>query len=90
MSKGKIKVRYKNGIIEPLEPIHLPEGCELEIDFKFVSTASELELSEEEERKIQQEFIEQTSGLFKGMWGNTAKEIDDYIQSERESLDREF
>lgn len=33
----------------------------------------------------QQEFIERTDGLFEGIWGKSAEEIDDYIRSERQS-----
>lgn len=90
MLMGTIKARYRNGVIEPLEEMNMPENCVLEVSFKSVPAASEPELSDAEKRKIQQEFIEQTSGLFKGIWGCTAQEIDDYIQSERESWDREL
>ena len=77
-----IKAKYKNGVFEPLEEVDLLEDSELEVNFKFAPSVSEPELSAVEQRKIQQEFIEQTSGLFKGTWGRTAEEIDDYIRSE--------
>lgn len=97
MLMGTIKARYRNGVIEPLEDINMPEDSVLEVSFKSVvrcarpgSAADESEGSADEKRKIQQEFIEQTSGLFKGIWGRTAHEIDDYLRMERESWDREF
>ena len=90
MSMGTIKARYRNGVIEPLEEIHMPEDSVLEVSFRSVPTVDEPEHSTEEKRKIQQEFVEQTSSLFKGLWGRNAQEIDDYIRAERDSWDREF
>ena len=90
MLMGTIKARYRNGVIEPLEEIHMPEDSVLEVSFRSVDGVDEPEHSVEEKRKIQQEFVEQTSGLFKGLWGRNAQEIDDYIRAERESWDREL
>ena len=79
METEKIKARYKNGVIEPLEKLELPEGQELEVEIKSVpSTTSGLTI---EEKKA---LIRKLGGCMKGTWGN-AEEIDAYIKSEKES-----
>ena len=85
MHTGKIKARYKNGVIEPLEKIDLPEGQELEVEFQSVPT-TETQLSKEEKKKL----IRKMRGSMKGTWGSTVEEIDAYIKSEREAWDRKF
>ena len=84
MYTGKIKARYENGVIEPLERILLPEGQELEIEFRSVPAAAELSVEE----KL--ELVEKMGGALKGTFGRTLAEIDAYIKSERESWDRNF
>ena len=34
--KKKIKATYRNGVIEPLDRIDLPEGQELEVEFSVL------------------------------------------------------
>ena len=76
--RKKIRATYKNGVIEPLEKINLPEGQVLEIEIKNLSTAPP-ELSHEEKREL----IQKTRGSMKGTWGSTVEEIDAYLASER-------
>ncbi|MCE2402236.1 antitoxin family protein [Candidatus Poribacteria bacterium] len=45
----KIRATYKNGVIEPLDKLNLPEGQELELEFKVLPSATS-ELSKEEKR----------------------------------------
>lgn len=78
----KIKATYKNGMIEPLEKINLPEGQELEVEIKTLpSTTFVLSLDQK------RELIQKTRGSMKGTWGSTVEEIDAYITSERKSWD---
>lgn len=81
----KIRAIYKNGVIEPLDKIHLPEGQALEIEFKVLRSATS-ELSRDQKREL----IEKIRGSMKGTWGNTVEEIDAYIKFERKSWDQEF
>ncbi|MCG9129114.1 antitoxin family protein [Candidatus Poribacteria bacterium] len=81
----KIKATYRNGVIEPLNKINLPEGQELEIELILPPKTSH-ELSREEKRAL----IQKMNGSMKGTWGKTVEEIDSYIKSERQSWDREF
>ena len=83
--RKKVKATYRNGVIEPLDKIDLPEGQVLEIEFRVPLKAPH-ELS----RKEKKELIQKMSGSMKGTWGNTAEEIDAYIESERQSWDRKF
>ena len=46
----KIKATYRKGVIEPLHKINLPEGQELEIEFRVLPKTSH-ELSREEKRQ---------------------------------------
>lgn len=80
MKRKKIKATYRNGVIEPLDKINLPEGQALEIEFK-VLLKPPYELSREEKKEL----IQKMSGSMKGTWGSTMEEIDTYIQSERQS-----
>ena len=36
MKRKKIKATYRNGVIEPLDRIDLPEGQELEVEFSIL------------------------------------------------------
>ena len=81
----KIKATYRNGVIEPLHKINLPEGQELEVEFRVLPKTSQ-ELSREEKKEL----IRKMGGSMKGTWGRTVEEIDAYIRSERQSWDREF
>ena len=78
MLTGKIKARYKNGVIEPLEKINLPDGQELEVDFKAVPLGTS-ELSVEEKKAL----IRKLRGSAEGLWGETVKEVDAHIRSLR-------
>ncbi len=83
--RKKIKATYRNGVIEPLDKINLPEGQALEVEFSVLPKTPH-ELSHEEK----EELIQKMSGSMKGTWGSTVEEIDAYIESERQSWDREF
>ena len=48
----KIKATYRNGVIEPLHKINLPEGQELEVEFRVLPKTSH-ELSREEKEAPQ-------------------------------------
>lgn len=76
----KIKATYKNGVIEPLDKINLPEGQALEVEIKILpSITSELS------RGQKTELIREMRGSMKGTWGSTVEEIDAYLVSERNS-----
>ena len=79
---SKIKATYKNGVIEPLDKIDLPEGQALEVEIKMLPS----EFSLDQKREL----IQKIRGSMKGTWGSTVEEIDAYIKSERKSWDREF
>ena len=81
----KIRATYKNGVIEPLDKINLPEGQALEVEIKALPSVAP-ELSHDQKREL----IQKTRGSMKGTWGNTVEEIDAYIKSERKSWNREF
>ena len=81
----KIRATYKNGVIEPLDKINLPEGQALEIEIKTLPSATS-ELSLDQKRTL----IEKNRGSMKGTWGSTVEVINAYIESERHSWDREF
>ena len=83
--KKKIKATDRNGVIEPLDRIDLPEGQELEVELS-VPQKTPRELSCEEKKEL----IQKIGGSMKGTWGSTVEEIDAYIKSERQSWDREF
>lgn len=85
MNPKKIKATYRNGVIEPLNKINLPEGQELEIELILP-----LKTSQEFSREEKKELIQKMNGSMKGTWGRTVEEIDAYIKSERQSWDREF
>lgn len=81
----KIRATYKNGVIEPLDKISLPEGQALEVEIKTLPSIT-TELSRDEKREL----IQKICGSMKGTWGNTVEEIDAHLASERKSWDREF
>lgn len=81
----KIRATYKNGVIEPLDKLNLPEGQELELEFKVLLSAT-TELSKEEKRDL----IQKIRGSMKGTWGSTAEEVDNYFKSEREAWNRKY
>ena len=83
--RSKIRATYKNGVIEPLDRISLPEGQALEVEIKALPSIRS-ELSRDQKREL----IQKICGSMQGTWGNTVEEIDAYIQSERNSWDREF
>ena len=85
VNRIKIKATYRNGVIEPLNKINLPEGQEVEIELRLPSKTSHV-LS----REAKKELIQKMNGSMKGTWGRTVEEIDVYIKSERQSWDREF
>lgn len=81
----KIRATYKNGVIESLDKINLPEGQALEVEIKTLPSATS-ELPLDQKRAL----IEKNRGSMKGTWGSTVEEIDAYIESERHSWDQEF
>ena len=64
----KIRATYKNGVIELLDKINLPEGQELEVEIKTLSFATS-ELSRDQKREL----IQKIRGSMKGTWGNTGR-----------------
>ena len=81
----KIRATYKNGIIELLDEINLPEGQALEVEIKALPSVP-AELSRDQKRKL----VQKMRGSMKGTWGSNVAEIDAYIKSERKSWNREF
>ena len=79
---SKIKATYKNGVIEPLDKIDLPEGQALEVEIKTLPS----EFSLDQKREL----IQKIRCSMKGAWGSTVEEIDAYIKSERKSWNRKF
>ena len=73
----KIRATYKNGVIEPIDKINLPEGQVLEVEIKALPSIIS-ELSHDQKKQL----IRKTRGSMKGTWGNTAEEIDAYIKSD--------
>ena len=68
--RKKIKATYRNGVIELLDKINLPEGQALEIEFKVLLKTPH-ELSREEKRDL----IEKMSGSMKGTWETPSKKL---------------
>ena len=52
MKTKKIKATYRNGVIEPFDKINLPEGQELEVEFRVLPKTPH-ELSHEEKKATQ-------------------------------------
>lgn len=82
---SKIRATYKNGVIEPLDKIDLPEGQALEVEIKTLPSATS-EFSLHQKREL----IREMRGSMKGTWGRTVEEIDAYLASEREAWNRKF
>ena len=70
MKRQKIKATYRNGVIEPLDRIDLPEGQELEIEFSVPPKTSR-ELTPEKKKEL----IQKIGGSMKGTWGSTVEEM---------------
>lgn len=81
----KIRATYKNGVIEPLDKLNLPDGQELELEFKVLPSAT-TELSKDEKKDL----IQKMRDSMKGTWGSTVEEIDAYLKSEREAWNRKY
>ena len=79
----KIRATYKNGVIEPLDKLNLPEGQELELEFKVLPSATS-ELSKEQKKDL----IRKMRGSMKGTCGSSVEEIDACLKSERKAWDR--
>lgn len=63
----KIKATYRNGVIEPLHKINLPEGQELEVEFRVLSkTSHELSRKEKEATQTYTALIRQSEGWWVG------------------------
>ena len=63
----KIKATYRNGVIEPLHKINLPEGQELEVEFKVLpKTSHELSPKEKEAKQTYTALIRQSEGWWIG------------------------
>ena len=81
--RKKIRATYKNGVIEPLDRIDLPDGQTLEVEIKTLpSVTSGLSLDQK------RELIQKTCGSMKDTWGSNVEEINAYIESERNAWDR--
>ena len=78
----KIKAAYKNGVIELIDKISLPEGQALEVEIKTLPAITS-ELSRDQKREL----IREMRGAMKGTWGDTVGEINAYLVSERNSWD---
>ena len=68
----KIKATYKNGVIEPIDNISLPEGQVLEIQIKTLPSITP-KLSRDQKREL----IQEMRGSMKGTWGRTVSELRD-------------
>ncbi len=77
---NKIRATYKNGVIEPLDKLNLPDGQELELEIKVLPSATAV-LSKEEKKDL----IQKMRSTMKGPWGSSAEEIDAYLESERKA-----
>lgn len=63
----KIKATYRNGMIEPLHKINLPEGQELEVEFRVLpKTSHELSREEKEATQTYTALIRQSEGWWIG------------------------
>ncbi len=61
MNRKKIKATYKNGVIEPLDRIDLPEGQELEVEFSVLQKTP-CALTPEEATQTYTALIRQSEG----------------------------
>ena len=63
----KIKATYRNGVIEPLHKINLPEGQELEVEFRVLpKTSHELSRKEKKATQTYTALIRQSEGWWIG------------------------
>ena len=65
MKTKKIKATYRNGVIEPLDKIDLPEGQELEIEFSVLQKTPR-ELTPQEAKQTYTALIRQNEGWWIG------------------------
>ena len=65
MKRKKIKATYRNGVIEPLDRIDLPEGQELEVEFSILQKTPR-ELTPEEATQTYTALIRQSEGWWIG------------------------
>ena len=65
MKRKKIKATYRNGVIEPLDKINLPEGQELEVEFRVLQKTPR-ELTPEEATQTYTALIRQNEGWWIG------------------------
>ncbi len=65
MKRKKIKATYRNGVIEPLDRIDLPEGQELEVEFSVLQKMP-CELTPEATTQTYTAFIRQSEGWWIG------------------------
>ena len=54
MKRKKIKATYKNGVIEPLDKLNLPEGQKLEVEFSVLQKTPH-ELSRKKKKRLNPE-----------------------------------
>ena len=63
----KIKATYRNGVIEPMHKINLPEGQELEVEFRVLpKTSHELSEKKREATQTYTALIRQSEGWWIG------------------------
>ena len=63
----KIKATYRNGVIEPLHKINLPEGQGLEVEFRVIpKTSHELSCQKKEATQTYTALIRQSEGWWIG------------------------
>ena len=63
----KIKATYRNGVIEPLHKVNLPEGQELEVEFRVLpKTSHELSCKKKEITQTYTALIRQSEGWWIG------------------------
>ena len=65
MKRKKIKATYRNGVIEPLDKLNLPEGQELEVEFRVLQKTPR-ELTPEEATQTYTALIRQNEGWWIG------------------------
>ena len=67
MKTKKIKATYRNGVIEPLDKINLPDGQELEVEFRVLpKTPHKLSPQEKEATQTYTALIRQSEGWWVG------------------------
>ncbi len=66
-NKNRIRATYRNGVIEPLHKINLPEGQELEVEFSVLpKTPHELSPEEKEATRTYTALIRESEGWWIG------------------------